>query len=217
MKETIIALVIGGVGVAVLLAGYRIARVIIPLWGLIAGFMLGASAASDAFSSPFIGTLGGVIAGLIIGLVFAVFAYFFFELAIVLLGAEVGYWLGVGFVGFFGIQKGFLSAIIGILIGICFGLIALFGNLPKYYLIIISALAGSVSIITSLLLLLDKVKLDDLSYVATNQEVTPAWIWSAAILALVVAGVAFQLTSTKKFKLKQWRALGSTSTKSSNK
>ena len=99
MEETIMALVTGVIGILLLFAGYRLAKWIIPLWGLLAGFALGASAASDALSNKFLGDLSGFVAGLVVGFIFALLSYFFFELAIVLLGVSTGYWLGVSFIG----------------------------------------------------------------------------------------------------------------------
>lgn len=207
MKEIIIALLAGGLGLAMIFMGYRLSRVIIPLWGLLAGFALGASAASDAFSNAFIGTTAGILCGLLVGAVFAIFAYFFFELAIVLLGANVGYWLGVSFIELFGIEKGFLTAIVGIMLGIVFGLVFLFINAPKWFLIFFTSLGGSAAIVTALLLLFNKVSLDNLSYVAASQNIKAAWIWSIIAIGLFVIGVFFQIANTKDFELEQWRAL----------
>jgi hypothetical protein len=207
MKELIVALLAGGIGTAMLLVGYRMARIIIPLWGLIAGFMLGASAVSDALSNNFIGSVMGVVVGFIVGVVFALFAYFFFELAIVLLGANVGYWIGVSLIGLFGIEKGFLSAVVGIMLGVIFALVFLFANAPKIFLIIFTSLGGASAIITALLLLFDKVQIDNLSYISVNNSINNAWLWSLVGLILLAGGIIYQFTMNKKYELNEWRAL----------
>ncbi|MFO0882180.1 MAG: hypothetical protein U0491_01910 [Candidatus Saccharimonadales bacterium] len=119
MKEVFFALISVLLGVALTFGGYRLARIIIPLWGFFAGFILGASGTSDALNSSFIGTTLGIVVGFFVGLLFALLAYFFFSLAVILFTASLGYWLGTSIVLFFGFNKGFISATIGIVFRYC--------------------------------------------------------------------------------------------------
>ncbi len=132
MKEVIFALLAGGLGVLLLTAGYRFARILIPLWAFFAGFSVGAAVFADATSVGFIATTMGIVTGLIIGFVFALFAYFFYSLAVVLLGATTGYWIGTAFMSWIGFSKGFLSAVVGISLGVVFALATIGLNVAKY-------------------------------------------------------------------------------------
>ena len=76
MKELLFALIAGGLGVVLLLFGYRLARILIPLWGFFAGFTIGAAAGADAFGATFVGTTTGIVIGLVVGIVFAVLVAF---------------------------------------------------------------------------------------------------------------------------------------------
>lgn len=204
MKELLFALIAGGLGAVLLFAGYRFGRVIIPLWGLFAGFALGASAASDALGDKFIGTTVGIMVGLVLGLVFAVFAYFFYSLAVVLLGATIGYWIGSGFVGMLGFNKGFLAAVIGIALGAVFGIAALVLNAPKYFLIAITSIGGAVAIIGGVLVLLNKIELDAFDYNTAAQTINNSAFWLAITLALFVVGLIFQVKSNPNYTLEAW-------------
>jgi len=207
MKDLIITAVIGLSGALLLFSGYRLARIVIAIWGFVAGFALGASAASDALSNAFAGSSTGLVAGLILGSIFALFAYFFFELAIVLLFANIGYWVGTSFIGLLGIQKGFLPSVIGIMLGVFFGLITLFINAPKIILVLITSIGGALAVVSTLLIFLDKIALDNLSYAATAQQVNSSWVWYILTLGIFIIGVIIQLASSQGYHLKQWRAL----------
>lgn len=207
MKEAFFAIISVLLGLALTFGGYRLARVIIPLWGFFAGFTLGASGTSDALNSTFIGTTLGIVVGFFVGLLFALLAYFFFSLAIILFTASLGYWLGTSIVLFFGFNKGFLSATVGIILGIVFGLVALFGNFTKYYLMIVTAFGGAVVAFGGVLLLFNKIDLDAFNYAAASQAVSGSWFLALAALAVGVVGLVFQLRTNQDYQLEEWGAL----------
>lgn len=210
MKELLFALIAGGLGAVLLFAGYRFGRVIIPLWGLFAGFALGASAAADAFGSAFIGTTVGIVLGLVVGLVFAILAYFFYSLAVVLLGATIGYWIGSGFITLLGFNKGFLSAAVGIAVGAVFCVAALVLNAPKYFLIGVTSLGGAVAIVGAVLLLLNKIELDAFDYNAAATTIGNSAIWLAVTGVLFVVGLIAQIKSNPDYTLEAWGAYNPT-------
>lgn len=204
MKDVFFALVSMLLGFALCFGGYRLARIIIPLWGLLAGFMLGASGVSDALNNGFIGTTLGIVVGLVVGLLFALLAYFFFSLAVILFSASLGYWLGTSMILLLGLDKGFLSATVGIIIGIVFGLVALFGNITKYFLIVATALGGAVVLFGGVLLLFNKIQLDAFSYAAASQAVNQSWFLSLLALLLGIIGIVFQVQTNKTYVIEQW-------------
>lgn len=204
MKELLFALIAGGLGAVLLFAGYRFGRIIIPLWGLFAGFTLGASAAADALGNDFIGTTVGIVIGLVLGLVFALFAYFFYSLAVVLLGATIGYWIGSGFITLLGINKGFLSAAVGIVIGAVFCIAALVLNAPKYFLIAVTSIGGAVAIVGGVLLLFNKIELDAFDYHAATATISDSWFWLATTALLFVVGLVTQIKSNPDYTLEAW-------------
>lgn len=204
MKELLFALFAGLLGLALVFGGYRLARILIPLWGLFAGFTLGAAGVSDAFNNGFIGTTMGILVGLIVGIVFALFAYLFFSLAVILFTASLGYWLGTSMVLFLGFNKGFLSAIVGIILGTIIGLVALFANIPKYFLITVSSIGGAIAVLGGVMLLLDKIQLDAFNYAAVSQAVTTSWFWLVLAVLLAGIGLVFQIKSNPNYTLETW-------------
>ena len=207
VKEVIFALFAGLLGLALCFAGYRLARILIPLWGLLAGFTLGAAGVSDALNNSFIGTTMGIVVGVIVGLVFALLAYFFFSLAVILFTASLGYWIGTSLVLFLGFDKGFLSAVVGIVLGAIFGFFALFGNLTKYYLIVSTAIGGAVVVLGGFLLLFNKIELDAFNYAAVSQTVANSWLSLGLALVLAAVGLVFQIKSNPNYTLEEWGTL----------
>lgn len=211
MGEIFIGIGIGVVGLALLFMGYRFARVLLSVWGLIAGFMLGASFISDAMSSAFLGTLFGIVVGVVLGLLFAVLIYAYYYAAIVLLGASVGYWLGASFIGLFGIDPGFLSAVVGIVTGALFGLAAIVLNFPKVFLIAMTSYGGAMLIITAVMLVFDVIPNEYLSYSTVAATVSNSLFWWLSALALGTVGLGIQLAVEREVEIQQWNMMADAS------
>jgi hypothetical protein len=204
MKEIIFALLAGGIGVVLLFYGYRFARIILPFWAFFAGFGLGAAGVADATNQAFIGTTLGIFVGLIIGVVFALLAYLFYSLAVVLLGANLGYIIGTSFVSFLGLPKGFISATVGIVVGIVFALLAIGLNAAKYILIGLTSLAGAVAIVGGVLLIFGQIELTAFDYTTAKAAINNSWIWTVVTALLFAFGLAVQTVLNKSYTLDSW-------------
>lgn len=204
MKEILFGGILIGLGSLLTIVGYRIARFLIPLWGFIVGFTMGAAGVSDAMNSSFIGTTLGIVVGLVVGLVFALLAYFFFSLAVVLFGATFGYWIGTGLMSVIGIEGGFLAATIGIATGVVLAIIFIAVNAPKVYLIVLSAFAGASAIVGGILLILNRIELESLSYQAAINQVSLPWFWLLIVGVLAVLSIAYQAVANSGQEIDKW-------------
>lgn len=204
MKEILFALLASGAGFGLLFFGYKLARIFIPIWAFFAGFSLGAAGVADATRESFLGTTMGLVVGLVIGLIFALLAYFFYSLAVVLLGANIGYLIGTSFISFLGFDKGFVSATVGISLGIVFALLTIFLNGAKYLLIGLTSLAGAVAITGGILLLFGQIELTAFDYTTTKAVINNSWLWSTATALLFGFGLAVQFVTNKNYTLDSW-------------
>lgn len=204
MKEIIFALIAGGLGFALLTFGYKLARVIIPLWGFFAGFTIGAAGVADATAEGFISTTLGIVVGLVLGLVFGLFSYFFYSLAVVLLGASVGYWIGTGFMSLFGLDSGFLSAVAGISLGVVFALLTIGLNGSKYLLIALTSLAGSVAMVGGILVLFGQIEPSAFDYTTAKTAINDSWFWGLVTAGLLGFGLAIQYVTNQNYVLDSW-------------
>src|SRR3989440_11753263 len=113
-QNIIIGLLVVLLGAVFCFVGYRFFRILIAIWGFFAGFNLGAAGMAALFGGGFLGTVTGWVLGIVVGLVIAALAYFFYYFAVVVLGASVGYSIGSGLMGAFGLNNpGFLSVVVG--------------------------------------------------------------------------------------------------------
>lgn len=206
MKEILFALCASGLGLLLLTGGYRFARLIIPVWAFFAGFSVGAAVFADATSVAFLATTMGLIAGLIVGLVFALFAYFFYSLAVVLLGATTGYWIGTAFVSWLGLSKGFVSATVGVVLGVIFGVLTLGFNVAKYLLIMLTSVGGATALVGGILVLLDKIELSAFDFATASSTIGDSVLWSVVTFVLIAVGIAVQTFTTSDYTLDAWTA-----------
>src|SRR5512143_436452 len=78
-------------GAAFCFAGFRWFLVLLPLWGLFAGFMAGAGATSVLLGEGFLASTIGIVVGIVVGIVFAVLRYFYWWGAILVIAGTLGY------------------------------------------------------------------------------------------------------------------------------
>lgn len=192
------------IGLALIFGGYRLARILIPLWGFLAGLSLGGAVISDMANTPFLGTVLGVAVGLAAGIVFALLAYLYYSLAVLVLAVSLGYWAGSGFMMFLGFNAGLISTLTGIAAGVVVGLAAIAFNAPKYVLIVISSVSGAITAVGGLLLLFNSIPLDAFSYAAAKVSVSNSFFWTVVALAAAIIGVIAQVRSSSRYEFEEW-------------
>ena len=68
------------IGAALILYGYRIFLVLLPVFGFFAGFWVGASAMQWTLNENFLATLFSIIVGIVLGIIFAIASFFIYFL-----------------------------------------------------------------------------------------------------------------------------------------
>jgi hypothetical protein len=204
LQTLVVALVAILLGLAFTLAGYKFFRVLIPLWGFFTGWMWGASVITTLLGQGFLSTVTGWAVGLASGLILAALAYFFYYVAVVLLGASVGYALGAGLMAGLGFDSTFLLALVGILTGVLLAILVIVLGLPKVLLVVLAALGGAAALLAGTMLLLGIIPLNSLNMGTLGAVVTNSWLWLIAYIALVVVGVVAQMRTTADYTLHAW-------------
>lgn len=196
------------IGAVLLFGGYRLARILIPLWGFISGLSLGGAIMSDLASTPFLGSVAGILVGLVAGLAFAVLAYLYYSAAVIVAGGMLGYWIGSSFIVLLGLDPGFLSTTIGLMLGLLAGIGALLVNAPKYVLIILTSFAGAVTTVSGFMILFNAASLNDFNYQAVSSAISNSFIWSISTVILAAIGTAAQARLTADYTLEKWAYSG---------
>jgi hypothetical protein len=129
-------------GLVVLLNGYKVFLILLPIWGFIFGFVLGAETLQALFGVGFLATVTSWAIGFIVGAVFAVLSYLFWIVAVALFSASIGYGLGVGLMGLIGLESGLIPWLVGVAAGVAVAAVVIIFNFQKWIVIIGTALIG---------------------------------------------------------------------------
>jgi len=183
-------------GLALTLGGYRFFVILLPIWAFFAGFSSTASAVTGFWGAGFLTTVLSWVLGLLVGLLFAALAYLFYYAAIVILGATVGYQLGVGFMTWIGVNLGLVSALVGVALAVIFAIGVWYLKVPKLLIIVLTSLAGAASLLAGVFLAFGKISLADLQWGAVGAVVRQSWWWTLVYLVLAGAGIAGQWVMT---------------------
>jgi hypothetical protein len=190
------------VGAVFCFGGCRWFRVILPVWGFVTGFAIGAGSVLAVYGQSVLAIIVILAAGLIVGIFFAVAAYLFFSWAIILLGATLGYLFGSGIAASIGSESSLISMLAGISAALISGIVAVKLNLPKYAVIVLTAALGAAAIVAGALLLIGQVPAEGLQYARFQNAILEhildqSSMWGIACVLLAGSGIAVQLSSSR--------------------
>jgi hypothetical protein len=196
------------VGVAIALAGLRYFYLLLPIWGFVAGFVLGAAVVTAVFGDGFLSTTLGIMVGLGLGVVFALMSYFYWYFSVLLAAAVAGGVLGASLFGAIGVDRDWILFIIGVAFGVVTMFIALMLNLPVYMVVVNTALAGSAIAIGGVLMVLNKFDREDLGTGALWERIDDHWFLWLIWIAGAIVGMMAQLASRQGVVLpeERWQA-----------
>ena len=206
------AILAGGV---MLFAGQFVLRFVLPIWGFFAGFAFGAGLFAELADERFLGTVLGWVTGLIFALIFAVFSYLYYAVAVILAMAAFGFAIGSGLVVALGIDWNWIAVLVGLVFGAVLGLVSVVGNMPMIVLAVVSSLAGAVSVVAGLMLLIGSLDSADFTDGTFVEAVQASWGWYVLLLALVIVGIIAQTrqrVAMRRTVRESWYAESSSST-----
>ena len=189
------------IGLAALLAGYRFFRVLLPIFGFLAGFVIGAQAVATIFNEGFLASLLGILAGVGLGLLLAFIAYIWWWLGVIIAIGAMGYAIGYGLLPLIGIELDIVNVLIGLAFGVAIAAVAAIFQLPRLLVIFWTSVWGAATAIVGLLMVLGQVSSEDLGYGGIDQFVRFEWFWLAVWVALAAVGVVIQITTTDEYDI----------------
>jgi hypothetical protein len=152
------------------------------------------------FGEGFLATTTSWVVGFIVALIFAALSYLYYWFAVVFIGASLGYAAGVGILHWLGNGgdnlMGFLFGLVGAIIVAALVVVL---RLPKYLVIVLTAIGGAAATVTGVALILKQVTLDELrgGIAGTLAAVNDLpWLWGLAAIVLAGVGIAYQIRLT---------------------
>ena len=192
MEDVLIGLLAIFVGAVFCFRGYLSMRIVFPLWGAWIGFVFGATLVASFADEGFLSTLLGWLVGIVFAVVFALLAYLFYEVAVIIGMATIGYVLGVAVLVALDVEWSWLVTLVGIACGALLAIAAVKLELPVVLLIVLTAAAGATAIVGGVMLVVGAIDIDDLSRSGVTNEVDASVWWWALDLGLAIAGIVSQ-------------------------
>jgi hypothetical protein len=200
LEVFVLSLLAVAAGLAITFAGFRLFLVLLPIWGLVAGFLAGSGAIALLAGEGYLATILGWGAGIVVGLLFALLSYLYWYGVILVAGGTIGYLLGVGLMGLLGVD-GVLAFLVGAALALVLAIAVLVVNLPKYLVIAGSGVAGAATAVAGVMLLVGSVELSSLGdgpIAAVNGAGPLGWI---AWVVLAAVGIASQVVTTRAMEV----------------
>jgi hypothetical protein len=191
-------------GLGLCFAGYRFFTILVSIWGFIAGFQFGATIFTNIFGQGFLSTVISWVVGLLVACFAAALAYLFYAAAVVLLAGFVGYQLGIGIMAGLGFNEGWLTFLVGLLVGLALAAVAIYLHFPKVLVLILTSLAGAELLLGGVLLALGRITLTGLRFGAVGAIVRDSWLWGLLYLAIAAVGFYFQWRTTQNFLVEEY-------------
>lgn len=204
MQIIFTSLIVFLIGLAILVYGYRIFLVILPVWGFFAGFWLGADITSLVLGTGFLGSVMGWVAGFGLGLIFGILSYLFYNIAVAVQAAIIGYGIGSGLAAaFFG--TGVISALSGAAAAMIVLIFIFAFSFQKYIVVAVTSILGSNVMLLSVLLLFGRITLQSLATSGTTilPIVSDSSVWLLAWLVLAGIGIWGQIRANLEYEFER--------------
>ncbi len=196
MNDIVVGLIAILTGAVFCFRGYLAMRIIIPLWGAFAGFMLGAGIVSG--SDGFLGSALGWIVGIAVAVVFGLLAYLYYEVAVIIGMLAIGFALGTSLMVALGVTWSWVIVLAGVALAVALAFVALVADLPMALLTVLTGMAGASAIVAGLMLLFGVTDVGDFDSAQTTKALADDWWWYAIYLALAISGMIAQFLDVER-------------------
>lgn len=200
MQDVIFGLVAIAAGALFCFRGYLAFRIVIPVWGAFVGFGAGAGLVASITGDGFLRTGVAWAVGLATALVFAVLAYLFFEVAIVIGMVSIGFALGTSAMVALDVSWTWLVVLVGVVVGALLAAVAIAVDLPMLLLVVLSALGGASAITTGVMLLAGTIDTRDFDDDDLTTRAVDGWWWYAVYIGLAVVGIVAQVRGADRLR-----------------
>lgn len=199
MQDIIVGLLALAVGAMFCFRGYLTMRVIIPIWGAFGGFVLGAGLVASSNDDGFLRSVLSWAVGFAVALLFALIAYLYFEVSVVLAMTMIGFALGTSAMVAIGVDWSWLIVLVGIAVGVVLAVLAIAGNMPMVLLTVLTAAAGASAMVGGIMLLVGELQTEAITEAGgTTDQLHDDWWWYAIWGGLFVAGIVAQVAAAER-------------------
>lgn len=205
------------VGLGLTFAGLRVFMLMLPVFGFVSGFFLGASITASWLGESLLASIAGWAVGIVLGLLLAVLSYAYWYIGAILATATVGAMIGMGLMAIMNVTLEWVIWLAAFAIGAFFAFMAITVNLPVYIVLVNTAIGGATMVVAAALLLFDQVDTGQMRWGAARRAIDGSWVWWAAVAVLASIGIASQWAQLVDHRLpaERWTRAGSVDAPSS--
>lgn len=193
MTDIVVGILAVAAGIMLCLAGYWTLRLLLSIWGGVVGFGVGSTLGTWINDDSYLASALGWIVGLALALIFAVLAYLYYAVAIVLSLGTMGFTIGAAVTAAVGVSWDWVIVSIGLVCGLLLALLAIAARIPMLLLVALSSLGGATIAVTGLMLLTGALDTADFDSATVTETIDERWWWSLALIVLAVCGFVAQL------------------------
>jgi Domain of unknown function (DUF4203) len=188
-------------GLALLFYGYRSFLVLLPVFGFFAGLWVGAQIIEALFGNGFFADVTGFVVGGLLGLAFAILSYLFYELAVIIIAAAIGYALGVGFMQALSVDAAWLQVLVGAVVAVVVAFLAWRFDLQRYVITALTAIAGANAVLLGPLLIFNQIEIENVTTVgnAIQPVLKDSWFWLLVWAAIAIVGFLYQIRHDRPY------------------
>jgi hypothetical protein len=209
MEGSAFGTIVGGMlllflGSLVAFAGYRLFLFLLPIYGFFVGLSIGAHSVQALFGDGFLSTTTSWVVGFFVGLLFAVLSYMFWVIAVGIVAGSLGYALVAGFFGLFGADLDVLVWIIGVAVGIVFGVGAIVLNLQKPVVIVATSLLGAWTVVGTFLFLFTSATAETIAEQGPKMVLDDHPLWFIIFVVVAAFGMVIQFQVNRGYEIQQY-------------
>jgi Domain of unknown function (DUF4203) len=191
-------------GSLIAFAGYRLFLILLPIYGFFFGLALGAHSVQALFGDGFLSTTTSWVVGFFAGLLFALLSYLFWAFAVAVMAGSLGYALVAGFFSLFGADLDVLVWIVGVVVGIVFGIVALVMNLQKAIVIIATAFLGAWTVVGTFLFLFTSATPQSIAESGAKMVLDDHPLWFLIFAVVAAVGMIFQFRINRNYEIERY-------------
>ena len=191
-------------GSLIAFAGYRLFLIVLPIYGFFFGLAFGAHTVQALFGDGFLSTTTSWVVGFFAGLLFALLSYLFWAFAVAVVAGSLGYALVAGFFSLFGADLDVLVWIIGVAVGIVFGIAALVMNLQKAIVIVATALVGAWTVVGTFLFLFTSATPKSIAESGAKMVLDDHPLWFLIFAVVAAVGMIFQFRINRNYEIERY-------------
>jgi hypothetical protein len=188
MDAIVLGLIAIGVGGLVAVYGTRGFYLLLPVFGFVAGFVIGGQVVTGLLGEGMFASVLGWVVGFVVGGGLAVLAGLWWYAAIVILTASLGYELGSGVLVAIGLDPGLVTVVAGLIVAAAAAVIAIALDAPTLYVAFLTSFGGAAYGVAGAYLLIGQITLDQLrdgpvGALADHPVGLVAWLGLGAVAA----------------------------------